>query len=208
MDRQVRLEQRRPAAGEDGEHVGEQFAAGGKPQHGAVDRAAPTIRSRRHLVGEEMVRQAGEGPQAIDVGVGPDAAPGLEQLQAEEIGEDGGRAAALVEEEPLAGQDSGGVAPDDAGRQVGHGIVAVELDGVAVADEGAEAQALEPAQRPVPEGDDGGRRPAHVRSVPPVAFSMAATTAAETLSISSSVSVRSCGCSVTAMATDFRPSPT
>lgn len=41
------------------------------------------------------------------------------------------------------------------------------------------------------------------RSVPPVAFSTAATRRAENASISASVSVASCGCSATAMASDF-----
>jgi hypothetical protein len=48
----------------------------------------------------------------------------------------------------------------------------------------------------------------YARKLPPVALVTAATILAEIFSISSSVSVFSCGCRVTAMATDFLPSPT
>ena len=48
---------------------------------------------------------------------------------------------------------------------------------------------------------------AQARSVAPVAFATASTIRREAASISSSVSVRSRGCSVTSIATDFRPSP-
>ena len=47
---------------------------------------------------------------------------------------------------------------------------------------------------------------AYPRSMPPVAFSTAATRRFEKASISASVSVASCGCSVTAIASDFLPS--
>ncbi len=50
--------------------------------------------------------------------------------------------------------------------------------------------------------------PPYPLSVAPVFFATCSTIFAETASISASVSVLSVGCSVTAMATDFLPSPT
>jgi len=56
---------------------------------------------------------------------------------------------------------------------------------------------------------EGQRRSAsHYRSVAPVFLPTSATTLATAASISESVSVRSRGCSVTAIATDFCPSGT
>jgi CheY-like chemotaxis protein len=64
----------------------------------------------------------------------------------------------------------------------------------------------EQVERWIPLPPGSAKAPRYPLSVPPVAFSTAATRRAEKASISASVRVASCGCSVTAIASDFLPS--
>src|SRR5262249_4520864 len=109
---------------------------------------------------EDVGRGEIEGLEAENIRIDPPAAAIEHKLEAEEVGE--GREAAfafaeLVFEDHLARKNLGGVLNGHAGRQVIDRIVRVEMNGMALGGEGAEAEAFDRGELADPEGVDSGK---------------------------------------------------
>src|SRR5690606_13944232 len=115
-----------------------------------IDRSRP-------FPGKQVVGRSQDRADAIDVQIGIDAKPGLEHRIAEMVGKDAWRALTLVKDQPVFGQDLSRIAPLGARWEPIGALIGIDDNIVTLAQEGADAQYFEPAQRAVPETDNGGQ---------------------------------------------------